>query len=35
MRRPVAGTFGNALFFDHYVLILDLAGRRFGLVEQP
>ena len=29
----LGGHFGNALFFDRYVVIIDLPGRRFGLLS--
>ena len=32
---PVSGLFGNALFYDRHLVIVDLPRRRFGLVESP
>jgi hypothetical protein len=32
---PVTGLVGNALFYDRFVVVVDLPRRRFGLVERP
>jgi len=31
----VGGHFGNALFYDRHVIILDLPRRRFGILSRP
>lgn len=31
---PVEGLFGNALFYDRHVVIVDLPRRRFGIIER-
>ncbi len=28
---PVGGHFGNALFYDRHIIVIDVPGRRFGL----
>ncbi len=31
---PMEGLFGNALFYDRYIVVVDLPRRRFGIIER-